>query len=94
MVHFSLSGALYCLMMFNIFRRLTIDSTLAINFTVFYSHARKAGLIITAVYGLLFCPWVFAQLIEHLQSQQVISLEIIYQQYTVQLWARVWLLCC
>jgi len=74
-------------MMYNIFRRLTIDSTLATKFAVLYSHARKAGLIITAIYALLFCPWVFAQLIERIQSQQVISLETIYHHYTIQLWS-------
>ena len=73
-------------MTYNIFRRLSFNSVLTPKFAVFYIYARKTGLIITSIYCILFCPWVIAQLIEHLQSQQVISLDNIYHQYTVQLW--------
>jgi diguanylate cyclase (GGDEF)-like protein/PAS domain S-box-containing protein len=74
-------------MMYNILRRLTIASTLAPKFAMFYFQARKAGLIIATILCILFCPWIEAQPIEHLQPQQAISLDTIYHQYTVQLWA-------
>ena len=74
-------------MMSNIFRNLAIDSILATKFAVFYIHARKTALIFTTLYCILFCPRVVAQFIEHFQAQSVVSLDTVYQQYTVQLWA-------
>ena len=74
-------------MMINMFRKPTSNPATASRLRVFYGCLRKAGSVITALISLMFCPWVAAQLIEHLPPQQVVSLDAVYHQYTVQFWA-------
>lgn len=49
---------------------------------VFSSRAHKAGFVITLLCGLLFCPWVVAEQVEHLQKKEVFNREYMKGLYT------------
>ena len=74
-------------MMINIFRRLTGNPAAARGFAVFYAFKRIAAGLVATAGGLGFCPMAAAQLTGSIPPQAVVSLDTIYQQYAVQLWA-------
>ena len=70
-----------------IFRRLTGNPAAAPRFPVFYGYGRIAAWIIASLSGLGFSARAAAELSGPMQSQPVVSLDTIYNQYTVQFWA-------
>ena len=75
-------------MTIHILRKLTTNPPTARKFLVFFGCLTKVGSIAAIVIsGLLFCPWVAAQFIDHLEPRQIVNFNTIYRQYTVQIWA-------